>query len=332
MIFKAELHCHLEGAAAPELVLRQAQKYNADAGPFIREGSFVWSDFTTFLQAYDFAAGLFRTEDDYARLADHYLTSLARDGAIYSEVFTSPDHATKAGLSPQAYTNAIGEGMQRAKAKTGIEARMIVTGVRHFGVESVEAAARFAAKCKHPLVTGFGMAGEERFGDIEDYVRAFEIAREAGLGITVHAGELAGWESVSGALEHIRPQRIGHGVRAIENADLVKRIADSGVVLECCPGSNIALKVFGSFAEHPFARLRDAGCKVTLNSDDPPYFWTSLKREYDIASSHFGMSEKDLTAITRTAIEAAFVDRATRTMLLARLPAPARALNHARNG
>lgn len=332
MLLKAELHCHIEGAAAPELVLRQAQKYNADPTPFIRGGSFVWSDFTSFLKAYDFAADLFRSEDDYARLAEHYLSSLARDGAIYSEVFTSPDHAVKAGLSPQAYTDAIGEGMQRAKAKTGIEARMIVTGVRHFGVESVEAAARFAAKCRHPLVTGFGMAGEERFGEVEDYVRAFEIAREAGLGITVHAGELAGWESVAAALDHTNPSRIGHGVRAIENPDLVKRIADKGVVLECCPGSNIALKVFASFADHPFARLREAGCKVTLNSDDPPYFWTSLKREYDIASTHFGMGEKDLTAITRTALEAAFVDRQTRAMLLARLPAPARAQNHARGG
>ena len=139
------------------------------------------------------------------RLADHYLTSLARDGAIYSEIFISPDHAGKAGLSPKAYTDALGEGMARAKAKTGIEGRMIVTGVRNAGIEAVEQAARFAARCGHPLVTGFGIAGDERIGDLEDYVRAFEIAREAGLGITVHAGELMGWESVKAALDHIRP-------------------------------------------------------------------------------------------------------------------------------
>jgi len=324
MPLKAELHCHIEGAAAPELVIKQAQKYNADVTPFIKDGSFVWRDFTSFLAAYDFAADLFRTEEDYARLADHYLTSLARDGAIYSEVFTSPDHARKAGLSPAAYTNALGEGMARAKAKTGIEGRMIVTGVRHFGVESVEAAARFAAKCGHPLVTGYGMAGEERFGDLEDYVRAFEIAREAGLGITVHAGELAGWESVAAALDHIRPSRIGHGVRAIENPDLVKRIADEGVVLECCPVSNIELKVFDGFGSHPFTKLKAAGCKVTLNSDDPPYFWTTLKREYDVAREHFGLDEKALTGITRTAIEAAYVDKKTRAALLARLGEPAK--------
>ncbi len=319
MPLKAELHCHIEGAAAPELVIRQAQKYGKDTSPYIQDGSFVWHDFTSFLAAYDFSSDLFRTEEDYARLADHYLTSLARDGAIYSEIFTSPDHAGKAGLSPRAYTDALGEGMARAKAKTGIEGRMIVTGVRNAGVESIEQAARFAARCGHPLVTGFGVAGDERMGDLEDYVRAFEIAREAGLGITVHAGELMGWESVKAALDHIRPARIGHGVRAIENPELVRRIADEGVVLECCPSSNIALKVFDSFADHPFPALLAAGCKVTLNSDDPPYFRTSLMREYDIAAEHFSMNDKALAAVTRTAIEAAFVDRKTKAMLLGRL-------------
>ncbi|RUM98498.1 adenosine deaminase [Pseudaminobacter arsenicus] len=319
MPLKAELHCHIEGAATPDLVLKQAQKYGREVSHFLRDGAYVWHDFTSFLAAYDAASDLFRTEEDYALLAEHYLTSLARDGAIYSEFFTSPDHAIKAGLSPQAYTDALGRGMERARAKTGIEARMIVTGVRHFGVESIEAAARFAAKCGHPLVTGFGVAGDERHGDVEDYVRAFEIAREAGLGITIHAGEFAGWESVKAALDHIRPSRIGHGVRAIENPDLVSRIADQGVVLECCPGSNIALGVFDSFASHPFQRLLAVGCKVTLNSDDPPFFHTTLKREYDIAAEHFGMSDKALNALTRTAIEAAFVDRKTRAQLLARL-------------
>ena len=319
MPLKAELHCHIEGAAAPTLVLRQAEKYGADVSPHIADGAFVWHDFTSFLAAYDFAASLFRSAEDYARLAEHYLTSLARDGAIYSEIFISPDHAEKTGLTAKVYTEALGEGISRASAKTGIEGRMIVVGIRHFGFEAVEHAARFAARCGHPLVTGFGMAGEERFGDLEDYVRAFEIAREAGLGITVHAGELAGWESVEAALDHIRPARIGHGVRAIEKPDLVRRIAEEGVVLECCPGSNIALKLFDGFDSHPFPTLAAAGCKVTLNSDDPPYFHTSLKREYDVAAAHFGMADKTLAAVTRTAIEAAFVDRKTKAALLARL-------------
>ena len=319
MPLKAELHCHIEGAAAPDLVLRQASKYGADPTPFIRDGAFVWHDFTSFLAVYDFSAGLFCSEEDYALLADHYLTSLARAGAIYSEIFISPDHAAQAGLSAKAYADALGEGIARARNRTGIEGRMIVVGLRHAGVEAVEKAARFAARCGNALVTGFGMAGDERVGDLEDYVRAFEIAREAGLGITVHAGELMGWESVAAALDHVRPARIGHGVRAIENPDLVRRVAGSGVVLECCPGSNIALDVFPDFASHPFPELKRAGCKVTLNSDDPPYFRTSLKREYDAAAEHFGMDAAALAAVTRTAIEAAFVDRKTKAALLARL-------------
>ncbi|MBO6724809.1 MAG: adenosine deaminase [Rhizobiaceae bacterium] len=319
MVAMAELHCHIEGAAAPELVEQQARKYGADTSRFIQNGAFVWEDFTTFLAAYDFSADLFRDEDDYALLAEHYLTSIARDGAIYSEFFTSPDHARRAGLSPETYTNALGEGMRRAKEASGIESRMIVTGVRHFGVESVEDAARFAVNCGHPLVTGYGMAGEERFGNHADYVRAFDIAREAGLGITVHAGELAGWESVRDALDNIRPSRIGHGVRAIENPDLVKRIADEGVVLEVCPVSNIELKVFPDFGAHPFPALREAGCKVTLNSDDPPYFHTSLKKEYEVAAEYFGMADDDLTEATRTALAAAYVDEDTRARLMAKL-------------
>ena len=321
MVLKAELHCHIEGAAAPELVIEQARKYNQSTDAFIKNGSFVWNDFTSFLAAYDVAADLFRTEEDYARLAEYYLTSIARDGAIYSEIFISSDHAIKAGLSPKAYTDALGEGIKRARDATGIEGRMIVTGVRHYGVDSVISAARFAAECDNPLVTGYGMAGDERMGKVEDFARAFDITRDAGLGITVHAGEFGGWESVRDALDHLRPSRIGHGVRAIENPDLVKRIVDEGIVLEVCPVSNIELKVFETFADHSFPALRDAGCRVTVSSDDPPYFWTTLKREYDVAAEHFGLSQSELAELTRTSIEAAFVDEETRATLLAKLDA-----------
>ncbi len=321
MLPKAELHCHIEGAAPPALALNQARKYGVDISARVQDGHYVWSGFPDFLACYDLVAALFRTEEDYARLAEDYLTSLARDGAIYAEFFTSPDHARKAGLSPTAYTDGLAEGIHRANAKTGIEARMIVTGVRHFGVESVVAAARFAATCKNPLVTGFGMAGDESSGEMEDFVRGFGIAREAGLGITVHAGEIEGWQSVEAALDHVRPTRIGHGVRAVENPKLVERIAREGVVLEVCPGSNISVGVFADYAAHPLRRLSDAGCKVTVSSDDPPFFHSSLAHEYDIARDSFGFDEAGLLGLTRTAIEAAFVDRKTRAALLAKVDA-----------
>lgn len=320
MVVKAELHCHIEGAASTELVAAQAQKYDVNIDGLINGADFVWHDFTSFLRAYDKAAALFRTEEDYALLSQTYFESIAADGAIYGEIFISTNHAQSCGLDPKLYIEGLAEGMRRAKANTGIETRMIATGLRHMGPEGVDEAVRYLIANPHPLITGWGMAGEERMHHPKDFVRSFDMARDAGLGITVHAGELVGWQSVADALDYLKPDRIGHGVRAIENPDLVKRLADEQIVLECCPGSNISLKVFPDFASHSFLKLRAAGIPVTLNSDDPPYFATSLKREYDeIGSVHFGLSEAELLAITRTAIDAAYVDEETRSTLIQKI-------------
>ncbi|MEM5501925.1 adenosine deaminase [Ahrensia kielensis] len=319
MVLKAEIHCHLEGAASPALVESQARKYNVDVSNIISNGVFVWNDFTQFLKCYDGAADLFRSADDYALLSETYLNELADDDCIYSELFISTDHARAIGISEQDYIDGIAEGMRRAKEKTGIEARMIATGLRHGGPESVLRAAKYVAGNPHPLITGFGMGGDERMHHPKDLAPGFDVARDAGLGITTHAGELVGPQSVRDSLDYIKPSRIGHGVRAIEDPDLVKRLADEQIVLECCPGSNISLKVYDEFEDHPFMALRAAGISVTLNSDDPPHFHTSLKREYEIGANEFGLSDVELTQITRTAIKAAFVDEETRKQLLAKL-------------
>ncbi|MDO6966202.1 adenosine deaminase [Rhizobium alvei] len=316
---KAELHCHIEGAAAPQLVLAQARKYNEPTESFIRDGSYIWNDFTTFLHAYDSASKLFRTEEDFALLAETYLTELAEAGTIFSELFVSPDHGEASGLGAEAYIRGLGAGMERARQRFGIESRMTVIGVRHLGAERVIAAAEFAARRPHPLISGFNMAGDERMFHVRDFVPAFDIARDAGLGITIHAGELCGAYSVRDALDYVKPSRIGHGVRAVEDMALVERIRDEGVVLEVCPGSNIALSVFPSFKAHPLRLFVDMGLKVTLNSDDPPFFHSSLAREYEIASTEMGFSDQEINQMTRTAIEAAFVDEETRNRLLQRL-------------
>lgn len=320
MVVKAELHCHIEGAASTALVAAQARKYNVAIDGLIDGDHFVWTDFTSFLNAFDKAAALFRTEEDYALLSQTYFESIAADGAIYGEIFISTNHAQSCGLDPKLYVSGLAEGMRRAKENTGIETRMIATGLRHMGPEGVDEAAEWLLKNPHPLITGWGMAGEERMHHPRDFAHSFNKMRDAGYGITVHAGELVGWQSVADALDWLKPSRIGHGVRAIENPDLVRRLADEQIVLECCPGSNISLNVFPSFADHPFMRLRAAGVPVTLNSDDPPYFNTTLQREYlDIGANQFGLSDNDLTNITRTAIQAAYVDDATRATLLAKV-------------
>lgn len=316
---KAELHCHIEGATPPELALAQAGKYGVDTSAIIRDKAYVWEDFTSFVKCYDAIASLFKTEEDYALLAEAYLTELAEAGTIYSEIIVSPDHGNTIGLGAHAYLEGLAAGMEAARQKTGIESRMLITGIRHLGPESVIKAAEFAARREHKLVTGFNLAGEERMHKVADFARAFDIVRDAGLGLTIHAGELSGAFSVRDALDHVRPSRISHGVRAIEDADLVRRLADAGVVLEVCPGSNISLQVFPDFASHPLRALHEAGVRVTLNSDDPPFFHTSLAQEYDIASAVMGFSDAEINGMTRTAIEAAFVDEPTRKLLLARI-------------
>ncbi len=320
-LLKAEIHCHLEGAAPPSLAQAQAERYGVDTGRFLHNGRYLWRDFSEFLVAYDTVAALFRTEEDYARLTETYLADLAAINTIYSEIIVSPDHGDRIGLGADAYLAGVSAGIAAAHEKTGIEARIIVTGERHFGPESVIAAARYAARARNPLITGFNMAGEERMGRVADYAHAFDIARDAGLGLTIHAGEVCGAFSVADALDLVKPARIGHGVRAIEDGSLVERLAELGTVLEVCPGSNIALGVFPDFESHPLRRLETAGVRVCINSDDPPFFGTSLAREYDIASQTLNMTDAAINRMTRTALEAAFVDEKTRGVLLARFDA-----------
>ncbi|MCX5496096.1 adenosine deaminase [Kaistia dalseonensis] len=317
---KVELHCHVEGAAFPALVQRVAARNGIDLpGLFDAEGQFLWHDFSSFLGAYDQASAVFRTPEDFRDLTFTHFTSIAAEGAIYGEVFISVDHGFASGLSYADYVGGLAQGILDAEAETSIVGRMVATGVRHFGPDRVRAAAEIAANEPHPLVTGFGVAGDERMHHPRDFIDAFRIAGEAGLGLTAHAGELCGPESVRAALDHLNISRIGHGVRAIEDPALVERIVSEGVVLELCPGSNVALGLYPDIASHPFRRLMEAGVRVTVSSDDPPYFGSSIGAEYEWLEHDQQFDEAEFAQINRTAVEAAFVDEATRSRLLARL-------------
>ncbi|GGB57519.1 adenosine deaminase [Roseibium aquae] len=321
---KAELHCHIEGAAPPSLVQRLAEKYGVDVSGIISpQGKYIWSDFTQFLKAYDLSSTVFRTPQDYGLLAETYFRMLAAEGAVYGEIFISPDHARTAGLSYRSYVEGLASGIERAKIDTGIEGRMIAVGVRHFGGPAVERVVKDVIACPHPMVTGFGLAGDEREGHPANFAKAFRMAGEAGLGLTAHAGEFSGAESVLAALEFLRVKRIGHGVRAIEDPKLVRRLVDEDIVLEVCPGSNIALGLYPVLRFHPVNMLRRQGVKLTLNSDDPPFFGTTLGKEYTSVAETFGWGIDDQLTITRTAIEAAFCDEATKTRLRVRLESAA---------
>jgi adenosine deaminase len=327
---KAELHVHLEGTATPDLVRRLAARHGVAVPPATIEGDrFVWRDFLDFLDTYDRAASLIRGADDYRDVTLEYLSACAAEGAVYVELTASPDHAAAAGLPYADMVDGIAQGIDDARAATGIESRILITAVRNLGVERAEALATAAGRDPHPYVTGFGLAGDEAGFPPGPFARAFEVAHEAGLGLAVHAGEWAGPASVRAALALPVPvARLGHGVRAVEDPSLVAELAERGTVLEVCPTSNVVLGAFASYAEHPFPVLRAAGVRVTLGSDDPPYWGATIGGEYAVAAREWELDEAALLGITRTAIEAAFAPDEVRAALLARIPGHSRRSVH----
>jgi adenosine deaminase len=317
---KAELHVHLEGTAPPDLIRRIAQRNGLPLPERLLsdDGRFHYDGFLDFLRAYDLAASVIRTGEDYRDITYEYLCSCAQGGAIYVELTASADHAALVGLSDAEHWEGIAAGIDDARRHTGIEARILSSAVRNFGVEQALRVARHTAERPHPYVVGFSMAGDEAGFPAHDFVEAYAIVAEAGLGCTIHAGEWAGAESVRAALE-LPITRISHGVRAVEDPSVVQALAERGTVLECCPTSNVVLGVYPSFEAHPLRALREAGVPVTLGSDDPPYFGASIAGEYEICASRLGFSDDDLREVTRTAIEAAFCDEGLRAALRSRL-------------
>jgi adenosine deaminase len=315
---KAELHAHIEGTATPDLVRRLARRNNMElpTNMFTDEGHYSWSGFPEFLLAYDRTAACIQTKEDYYDVAREYLTSCAEDGAVYVEFFTSPDNPAVHGIGFEEHLENIALAIEDVQKETGLVARMIVSCVRHLGPEKALAVAKSIADNPHAHVVGFGMGGDELKYSVEDFRPAYEIAAEAGLGCTVHAGEADGPNSVREAISLLPVTRIGHGVRAIEDPDVVSEIVNRNIVLEICPNSNLYTGVYESFSKHPLPDLKEAGCRITLNSDDPPFFFSGIGKEYADAALHFGLDEATLTDITRTAIEASFVDDETKTDLL----------------
>jgi adenosine deaminase len=318
---KVELHLHLEGAAPVALTRRLAAERRVDvSGLFDARGFYAWNDFTGFLDAYDRVAALYHGPEDARLLTEAVLLECAAHGVIYAEVILSPEHMGGGDAAAWGdYLAAAGEGARAAEARTGVVARWIATGVRHAGPDAVRRAAELAVGAGDPRIVGFGLAGDERRLSKAAFAPAFDLAREAGLGLTAHAGEFGGPQSVRDALDALRVTRIDHGVRAIEDAALVQRLAEEGVLLATAPGSNVALGVAADWASHPAPRLRAAGCRVTLSTDDPPFFRTTMTREYGQAATAWGWTAADLRATAADALAGAFCDAATKAALAPRL-------------
>ena len=311
---KVELHLHLEGAAPPEFIrqLASEQKVNL-SGIFDGNGSYKWTDFAEFLKVYEAASSVLRGPEEFFRLMKAVLTAQAEQGVVYTEHFLAPDLCGDGSIIAWAeHLAAMDEGAAEMERDAGITTRFIPTCIRHLGPEKARKAAEIIVKTGGARVTGFGMGGEERHLMPADFAIPFQIAAEAGLSLTCHAGEICGADMAAATLDALDVKRIGHGVRAIEDMRVVERLARDEIVLEVNPGSNISLAVFPSWHEHPIEKLRAEGVKVTVSTDDPPYFHTSLNDEYENLSHHLGWDEETLKAQNLVAIDAAFCDEATK--------------------
>lgn len=318
---KVELHLHLEGAAPPAFIRGLAKRKNMDiSGVFDADGGYAFTDFRHFLQVYEAATATLQTPEDYHRLTLAVLEESAANGVIYTESFLSPDFCGGRDVGAwREYLHAIRDAADQAEREFGTVMRGIVTCIRHFGPERAKPIAECAAATAGDWLTGFGMAGDETVGKPSDFTWAFDCAREAGLRITVHAGEWGGAASVRDALDALAPERIGHGVQAIDDPELVDRLAEDGIVLECCPGSNVVLGVYPDWRSHPVEKLRERGVKVTVSTDDPPFFGITMSSDYENLARTFGWDEQVFAEVNRTALDAAFCDAATKEKIAKRL-------------
>ncbi|WP_163849840.1 adenosine deaminase [Pseudooceanicola aestuarii] len=318
---KLELHLHHEGAAPPDFIRRLGQEKSVNLeGVFDEAGNYAFRDFVHFLQVYEAATAVLKTPEDYARLTTAILEESAANGVIYTESFISPDFCGGGDVGAwREYLAAIREAADAAERAHGIVLRGIVTCVRHFGPEQAKRAALCAAETAGDWIVGYGMGGDEGKGRPRDFAWSYDLAREAGLRLTVHAGEWGGPRSVVEALDDLRVERIGHGVRAIEDPALVKRLARDGIVLEVCPGSNVSLGLYPDVARHPIRMLQEAGVRITVSTDDPPFFHTTMAQEYDALHRAFGWEAEAFAQIARTALDAAFCNEDTKVQIAKKL-------------
>ena len=313
---KVQLHCHLEGTVRAETFRALARKYGVELGERASpERTYAFETFGEFLLLFAKVTETLRESADFAQVARDYVVDAAAQGVRYAEVFISPSVWTffHPELDVRAAVEAIREALDAAGRPLGIEVALIADLTRNFGAERAEAVARSAVALRPYGVIGVGLGGDEARFPPELYARAFAIARDGGLYGVAHAGEAAGPESVRAAVELLGAQRIGHGVRAIEDPAVVALLAERRIPLEVCPTSNRLTGAAPAGAIHPLGALDAAGCVVTIDADDPALFGTTLLDEYHFVAATFGQDA--ILRFARNAIDASFAAPALKARL-----------------
>lgn len=308
---KIELHVHLEGTIRPatllEIARRNDQPLPADTVEELQQ-LYEFTDFAHFIDVWKLTTGCLRTARDFRQVVVDYAAEAAGFGAVYLEGICSPQQGV---AWPELFTGYT-EGAVEAYERYGVTVRLTPDMYRTQDVAWAEEGASWAVRYADRGVVGLGLGGLEAAAPAAQYARAFAIARDGGLALVPHAGEAAGPESVREILDY-QPARIRHGIRAVEDPGVLSEIVGRGLVLDVCPTSNVRTGVVGSVDQHPLPRLRAAGVRCSVSTDDPAMFGTDLGREYEIAAT-LGVSAADAYA---AGLAGALCDDDTRSCLAA---------------
>jgi adenosine deaminase len=319
---KAEIHLHLEGSVRPATLLELARR-NGVTPPASDETGlrefFRFRDFPHFIEVYIAVCSCLRTPDDFATIVREVGEDAAAQNIRYLEIHFNPEtNVRKRGLDFHQMLAGMNRGRAEARERWGVEMRWIADGVRDSETSpwSVTQTVDWIAPLpQEDGVVALGLGGNEVGYPPTPFARDFSRARAAGLHTVAHAGETTGPVTICDSLDLLRVERIGHGVRAAENPDLVARLARDRVPLELCPTSNICTGVVATFAEHPFRAFDEAGVLVTVNSDDPPLFGTTLTDEFLVLARHWGYDADGIQRIALNAVDAAFLPAAERAKM-----------------
>jgi adenosine deaminase len=317
---KAELHCHLDGCVRVGTVAEFGKEVGLSL-PDSLEPALVapehCHDLADYICRFELALRVMQRPGHLRRIARELVEDLAIDGVVYAEVRFAPQLHTREGLSLQEVLDAVAAGLAEGSAAHGVEVGLILCCLRHQAPEESLAVAELAA-ANRGVVRALDLAGDEaRYGGAP-HAPAFHLARESGLRRTVHAGEAAGAGSVREALDLLGAERIGHGVRVVEDPTLVDRLARDAMALEMCPRSNVQTRAVHSLADHPADRLLRQGLRVTVSTDARTVSATSLTAEFESLRVQFGWGQAEFLACQRNALEAAFAPAEVRDRLLAR--------------
>ena len=317
---KAELHIHLEGSIRPATLLALARRNGVDIGPTDEAGLrdlYRFRDFSHFLELYSVILHAIRTPEDFARIAEELGRDAAAQGTRYLEVtFTAGSHVRGKGIPFAEIMDAVAAGAAAARRDTGVELRFILDHVRDYPVADCWQTAEWCVQARDRGVVALGLTGDERRNGAAPFAEPIRWAQAQGVAFVPHTGEAAGPAGIWDALQ-FEPPRLGHGIRAVDDPALVAYLREHAVVLEVCPTSNVCTGSVPSLEAHPLRTLWDARVPLTINSDDPPMFNTSLLGEYRLAVTHFGFTPAELARAARTAAGAALLPAAERAQLVA---------------